>query len=147
MSDLVSNRKARYDYEILETFEAGIELLGTEIKSLRTNSGSLNEAYITVAEDEQLWLINSSITPYQYGNVHNHEEKRKRKLLMHKEEILKLKKATVEKGLALIPLSFYLKKGFVKVKIAIAKGKKRYDKRHALKEKEEKRTMQKFLKR
>ncbi len=147
MPDLVSNRKAYHNYEILETFEAGIVLLGTEIKSLRSNGGSLSDAYVTVKQDEQLWLIHSSIAPYRFGNINNHEERRERKLLMHKDEILKLKKATTEKGLSIIPLSFFLKKGFVKVKIALAKGKKQHDKRASIREKEEKRSMQKLLKR
>ncbi len=145
--DLVSNRKAYHNYEILEKFESGIALLGTEIKSLRSGGGSLNEAYITVKQDNQLWLINSYIAPYKFGSSHNHEPTRDRKLLMHKKEILKLKKTASEKGLSLIPLNFFLKKGLVKVKLAIGRGKKRHDKRASIKEKEEKRTMQKFLKR
>lgn len=136
-NDLVSNRRARHNYEILETFEAGIALTGTEIKSLRNYSGSLQEAYVIIM-GEELWLINSNIAPYSHGNVYNHEERRKRKLLMHRREIKKLQSLTQEKGLALIPLSLYLKKGRVKVKLAIGKGKKKHDKRESLKEKEHK---------
>jgi SsrA-binding protein len=147
MKDLVSNRKAYHNYEILESFEAGIVLLGTEIKSLRSHGGSLNEAYATVKHDGQLWLVHSYIAPYKFGSSYNHEETRERKLLMHKQEILKLKKAVSEKGLTIIPLAFFLKKGLVKVKIALGRGKKSHDKRRAIKEKEEKRSMQKFLKR
>lgn len=143
--DLVSNRKASYDYEILETFEAGIALQGTEIKSLRDNGGSLQEAYVKVI-DQEVWLIGCSIAPYRYGNIHNHEEKRNRKLLMHKREIATLKEATQEKGLTIIPLSFYLKEGRVKVKIAIAKGKKSIDKRASIKERDEKRRINAVLK-
>lgn len=143
--DLVSNRKAGFNYEILETFEAGIILQGTEIKSLRDNGGSLQEAYIKVVGQE-IWLVNCNISPYRYGNVHNHEEKRDRKLLMHKREINKLKVATQEKGFSLIPLAFYLKEGRVKVKVATAKGKKTFDKREAIKERDEKRTISKMLK-
>ncbi|MEI6242398.1 MAG: SsrA-binding protein SmpB [Chlamydiota bacterium] len=139
--ELVSNRKAFYDYEIMESFEGGIALQGTEIKSLRNHGGSLQDAYITIEKDE-LWLIHSSIAPYQFGSIHNHEERRKRKLLMHKHEISRLKKATDEKGLTLIPLALYLKKGIVKVRIAIAKGKKNYDKRADIKDKENKRMLQ-----
>ncbi|MFA5250945.1 MAG: SsrA-binding protein SmpB [Parachlamydiales bacterium] len=145
MEDLVSNRKAYHNYEILQTFEAGIVLLGTEIKSLRAHGGSLNDAYAAVKDNGELFLINASIAPYRFGNVHNHEDRRERKLLMHKKEILKLKKAVSEKGLAIIPVSFFLKNGFVKVKIALAKGKRLYDKRRALKDKEEKRSIQKNL--
>lgn len=143
--DLVSNRRATFNYEILETFEAGIILQGTEIKSLRENGGSLQEAYIKVIGNE-LWLVGCNISHYRYGNVHNHEEKRDRKLLMHKREIARLKIATVEKGFAIIPLAFYLKNGRVKVKLAIGKGKKMYDKREAVKERDDKRQMAKAIK-
>jgi len=143
--DLVSNRRATYNYEILETFEAGIALQGTEIKSLRDHGGSLQEAYVKIINNE-LWLVSCSIAPFKYGNVHNHEERRERKLLMHKREIEKMNVATQEKGLALIPLAFYLKNGRVKLKIAIAKGKKTFDKREAIKERDEKRDMQKAMK-
>lgn len=144
-NDLVSNRRATHDYEILETFEAGIVLLGTEIKSLRDNGGTLQEAYVKVI-DSEIWLIGASIAPYRYGNIHNHEDKRDRKLLMHKREIGRLKAAVQEKGLTLIPLAFYLKDGRVKTKIAIAKGKKNVDKRATIKERDEKRYMDKAMK-
>lgn len=144
-NDLVSNRRATHNYEILETFEAGIILQGTEIKSLRDNGGSLQEAYIKVIGNE-LWLIGCSIAPYRFGNIHNHEDRRDRKLLMHKREIARLKEATQEKGLTIIPLGFYLKEGRVKVRIATAKGKKNIDKREAIKERDEKRRMDKIIK-
>lgn len=141
-SELVSNRKAGHDYEILETFEAGIILLGTEIKSLRNHGGSLQDAYVDVRGPD-LILLNSSIAPYTFGNLFNHEEKRPRKLLMHRREIEKLRQTVVQKGLSLIPLSIYLnKKGIAKVKIALAKGKKSYDKRAAIKEREDRRSME-----
>lgn len=139
-SELVSYRKAFYDYEILETFEAGLVLLGTEIKSLRNHGGSLQDAYIDVRKDA-FWMMQSTIAAYSFGNIHNHEEKRPRKLLMHKREMEKIRKQVVEKGLAVIPLSIFLKKGLAKVKIALAKGKKAYDKRASLKEKEHQRSM------
>lgn len=142
--DLVSNRRATFNYEILETFEAGIVLQGTEIKSLRDNGGSLSEAYVRVIGNELL-LIGSSIAPYRFGNIHNHEEKRDRKLLMHKREIAKLKVATQEKGYALIPLALYLKNGRVKVKIGLAKGKKNIDKRATIKDRDEKRHMEQVI--
>jgi SsrA-binding protein len=142
MADLVSNRRAFHDYEILETFEAGIVLLGTEIKSLRNHGGSLQDAYVDIRKEE-LWMINSSIAPYSFGNIHNHPERRERKLLMHHREIDYLKKLTQEKGLTLIPLSiFFNKKGIAKVKIAAARGKKSYDKRAALKKREDTRAME-----
>lgn len=142
--ELVSNRKAGFDYEIFETFEAGIVLVGTEIKSLRNHGGSLQDSFVDTRGHE-LWLINASIAPYSFGNIHNHEERRPRKLLMHKREIAKISKQVLEKGLTLIPLSIFLKKGIAKVKIAIAKGKKSYDKRAALKEKDDKRAIQRAV--
>ena len=143
--ELVLNRKAYHDYEILEKFEAGIALQGTEVKSLRNHGGSLRDAYITVKKGE-LWLINCHIAPYRYGTANGHEEKRERKLLMHKKEVVKLKRLLQEKGYTLIPLSFYLKKGIIKVKIACAKGKKVYEKRAKIKEKEDKKAIERTLK-
>lgn len=144
-NDLVSNKRATFNFEILETFETGIVLQGTEIKSLRDHGGSLQEAYVKVIGNE-LWLIGAHIAHYRFGNIHNHEEKRDRKLLMHRQEIDKLKIAVQEKGHALIPLALYLKNGRVKVKIATAKGKKNFDKREAIKERDEKRHIQKMIK-
>ncbi len=145
-SELVSNRKAGHDYEILETFEAGIILLGSEIKSLRNHGGSLQDAWVDI-RGASATLINCSIAPYSHGGkgVFNHEERRPRKLLLHKREIETLRRQVQEKGLALIPLSIYLKKGMAKVRIAVAKGKKSYDKRAALKEKDHKRSIQRAL--
>lgn len=143
--DLVSNKRATFDYEILETFEAGICLVGTEIKSLRDNGGSLQEAYVRVINDE-VWLIGCTIAPFKYGNIHNHPEKRDRKLLLHKREIAHLTNGVQLKGLTLIPLAFYLKNGKVKAKIALAKGKKVHDKRAAVKERDDKRYIDKMMK-
>jgi SsrA-binding protein len=141
-NELVSNRRAFHDYEILDSYEAGIVLLGTEIKSLRNHGGSLQDAYVDV-KGNALWLLNASIAPYKFGTIHNHEERRPRKLLMHKSEIEKLRKQVAEKGLTLIPLAIFLnKKGIAKARIAVAKGKKAYDKRAALKERESKRAIQ-----
>ena len=145
-TELVSNRRAFHDYEMLETFEAGIVLLGTEIKSLREHGGSLQEAYVLVTDDGDVILKSSSIAPYRFGNIFNHEEKRERKLLLHKREINRLRVLSKEKGLTLIPLSFYLKNGFVKVKVAVARGKKAYDKREALKTREQKKHIQRAIK-
>lgn len=143
--DLVSNRRATFNFSILETFEAGIVLQGTEIKSLREHGGSLQEAYVKVVGSELL-LIGCSISPYKFGNIHNHEERRDRKLLMHKREIAKLKTATQEKGYTIVPLAFYLKEGRVKVRIGLAKGKNVVDKRETIKERDDKRTMAKIMK-
>lgn len=145
-SELVSNRKAFHDYEILDTFEAGIVLMGTEVKSLRAHGGSLQDAYILVSTNGDVLLKNASIAHYKFGNIHNHEERRDRKLLLHKREIETLKAQSQEKGLTLIPLAMYLSKGFVKVKVGVAKGKKAYDKRDALKSKEHKRSIDRAMK-
>ena len=144
-SELVSNRRARHDYEILETYEAGIVLLGTEIKSLRDHGGTLQDAYVLIDKREAI-LKQASIAPYKFGTTFNHEEKRDRKLLLHHYEITKLRKLTEQKGLTLIPLAMYLKKGIVKVKIGVARGKKQHDKRASIKEREEKRTIARILK-
>lgn len=143
--DLVSNRRAHYDYEILETYEAGMVLLGSEVKSLKANQGSLQEAYVLISAGEVI-LKNASIAPYSQAAMFGHEEKRERKLLLKKYEITKLIKATQFKGLTIIPLSIYLKKGFIKIKIALAKGKKTYDKRQTLKKKEALRTIEREMK-
>ena len=143
--DLISKRKAFHEYEIVETYEVGIVLLGTEIKSLRANGGSLQEAFISVERGE-LWLIGSSIKPYSFGGAYNHEERRKRKLLAHAREILKIGSAIQEKGLTCIPLSLYLKAGRAKLKIALARGKKLHDKRETIKAREEKRAMDRAIK-
>lgn len=144
-AELASNRKATFNFEILETFEAGIALSGTEIKSLREHGGNLQDSYVKILRGE-MWLIGCSIAPYRLGNIHNHEERRERKLLMHKREIEYLKEGTQEKGLALIPLSFYLKNGKVKVKLGLAKGKKNIDKRETIKERDDKRRMDRAIK-
>lgn len=143
--EIVSNRAARHNYEILETFEAGVVLKGTEIKSLRDGGGSLNESYVTIITGE-VWLVAAQIAPYKYGNIYNHEEKRSRKLLVHKRERERLRKSIQEKGLTIVPLSMYFKEGIVKVEIAIARGKKLHDKRTALKERDIKREMDRAIK-
>ncbi len=144
-NELVSNRKAFHDYEILETYEAGMVLLGSEIKSLRNHGGSLQDSYVEIKNNE-IWLLNCHISQYSHTSSYVHEERRRRKLLMHRSEILKLDKKIKEKGLALIPLSIFLKNRKAKIKIAVAKGKKTYDKRSKLKEKEHKKQIQKTIK-
>ena len=145
-SEIVSNRRAFHDYEVLDTYEAGIVLLGTEIKSLRNHGGSLQDAYVDI-KGQTPWLINCSIAPYAFGSIHNHEERRARQLLLHKREIEQLRKKTAERGFALIPLAIFLNKdGFAKVRIGIAKGKKAYDKRESLKERESNRSMERARK-
>ncbi len=144
-TELVSNRRALHDYEILDTYEAGIILTGTEIKSLRGHGGSLQDAYVIISDSGNVILKNASIAPYRFGITFGHVERRDRKLLLHKREIAKLKSLSEERGLALVPLSMYLKNSFVKVKIAVARGKRNYDKRAALKEKEHKKAIDRAM--
>ncbi len=144
--ELARNKKAYFSYEILETFEAGIVLVGTEVKSLRDQGGSLLDAYVVVEKGE-LFVKNMHIAPYRFGNVHNHEERRPRKLLFHKKEIERLVASLNEKGLTAVPLSLYLKKGIVKVKIGLARGKKLHDKRQVIKERDAKREADRQMKR
>ncbi len=138
------NRKARHDYFILETFEAGMVLTGTEVKSLRAGRGNLKESYARV-ENGELWLYDMHISPYEQGNRFNHEPKRPRKLLMHKGEIMHLWGRTREKGLTLVPLRCYFKDGRAKVEIALAKGKKLYDRREEIAAREAKREVERAL--
>lgn len=122
------NRKARYDYHILETYEAGMVLKGTEVKSLRAGRANLKDSYARIHNSE-LWLENMHISPYEQGNRFNHDPTRARKLLMHRAEIMRLWGKTREKGLSLVPLRVYFRDGRAKVELALAKGKKLYDKR------------------
>lgn len=146
MTDLATNKRAFHDYEILETYEAGLVLQGTEIKALRETGASLQESYVKIIKNEA-YLLGAHIAPYHFGNIHNHPETRERKLLLHSYEIRKLKKAIQEKGLTLIPLSLYLnKQGVCKLKLGLAKGKKLHDKRSSIKEKEEKRHVAREMK-
>ncbi|MCY3973958.1 MAG: SsrA-binding protein SmpB [Simkaniaceae bacterium] len=144
--ELVSNRRAGYDYEILDKYEAGMVLSGTEIKSLRNHGGSLQDSYVVI-DGGEVFLKNASIAPYKFGNVFNHAERRDRKLLLHRGEIDKIKRTTERKGLTIIPLAIYLKRGRAKVRIATARGKRRYDKREAIKRREQQRTVARMLKR
>ncbi|RMD89203.1 MAG: SsrA-binding protein SmpB [Calditrichaeota bacterium] len=125
---ITTNRKARHDYEILETMEAGIVLQGTEVKSLREGRANLKDSYATV-KDGEVFLLNAHISPYKHGNINNHEPTRTRKLLLNKKEIRRLIGKVQEKGLTLVPLKMYFKNGKVKVELALARGKKIYDKR------------------
>ncbi len=139
--NIVVNRQARHEYFIIETYEAGIALAGTEVKSLRQGKGSLNDAFARVEHNEML-LYNMHISPYDFGNRFNLDPLRPRKLLLHKEEIRRLYGKTREKGLTLVPLRFYLKRGKVKVELALAKGKRLYDKREDLAARDAKREVE-----
>ncbi|MGB9846242.1 MAG: SsrA-binding protein SmpB [Desulfotomaculales bacterium] len=139
------NRKAHHDYYILETFEAGIALTGTEVKSLRAGQANLRDSYARV-ENAELFLYNMHISPFEKGNRFNHDPKRTRKLLMHRREILRLLHRTREKGLSLIPLKVYFnERGKAKVELALARGKKIYDRREDLAERDAKREMERAV--
>lgn len=129
------NRKARFDYTIEETYEAGICLSGTEVKSIRNGKASLQESFARI-ENGELWLNNMYIAPYEQGNDFNVEPRRKRKLLLHKSEILKLMAKTQQKGLALIPMKIYFLRGHAKIELGLGKGKKAYDKRDTIAERD-----------
>jgi SsrA-binding protein len=126
--DAAVNRAASHNYFLLEKFEAGIALTGTEVKSVRAGRANLKDAY-GIVKNNELWLLNAHISPYDHGNIFNHEALRTRKLLVHKEEIRKLIGKTQQKGLTLIPVRLYFKNGRVKVELALAKGKQLWDKR------------------
>ncbi len=129
---IAENRKAFHDYHIIETFEAGIVLVGTEVKSIREGSANLRDSFARL-EDGEVWLYNVHINPYSHRGYTDHEPTRKRKLLLHRQEIRKLIGKTVEKGMTLVPTRLYFKDGHVKVSLALAKGKQAHDKRETLK--------------
>jgi SsrA-binding protein len=135
MADILTNPKARRDYHILETFEAGIVLHGTEVKALRAGKGQISDAFARV-ENQEVTLYNAHIDEYSHGNLQNHQPKAPRKLLLHKSEIRKLFEFSSVKGNALLPLSFYWKNGRVKVALGVGKGKANFDKREDLKKRE-----------
>ncbi|MFZ6028960.1 MAG: SsrA-binding protein SmpB [Chloroflexota bacterium] len=129
---VATNRKARFEYFIQETHEAGIALMGSEIKSIRAGQISLGEAYVEIKNGQEAWLLDAHIAPYEQANRFGHESRRPRKLLLHKGEIYKLWQQIRQKGVTIVPLRVYLKEGRAKVEIAVAKGKKLYDKREAI---------------
>lgn len=135
IKNIINNRKARHDYHILETYEAGIELFGKEVKSIRLNNVSLAEAYAQITEHE-VWLLGMHISPYEQAGQFNVDPMRKRKLLLKKREILKLEQAVQQKGLTLVPTKLYFKNNLVKLELVIGRGKKNFDKREDLKRRE-----------
>jgi SsrA-binding protein len=140
------NRQARYLFEILETYEAGIELVGTEVKSIRAGKVNLRDGYAFIRNGEA-WLTNVHISPYEAGGTHfNHEPRRTRKMLLHRQEINKLIGLTEQKGLTLVPLKMYFKNGRVKIVIGLGKGKKLHDKRESVKQRDDKRDMARAMK-
>lgn len=132
---LARNKRAYFEYTVDETLECGIELQGTEVKSIKIGKFSFTDSYGKIKNNE-LWLIGFHISPYPFGNLFNHDPDRVRKLLVHKEEIKRLKRKVDEKGFTLVPVSFYLKKGRVKVELGLCKGKKLHDKRESIKQRD-----------
>jgi SsrA-binding protein len=145
MKIIAQNKKARHDYFIEETYEAGLQLLGSEIKSIRLGKVTVNDSFVTFKEGEA-FVHNLHIAKYDFSNQFNHEETRPRKLLLHKKEILKMFSKTREQGYTVVPLKIYLNEGLCKLEIGMAKGKKDYDKRETLKEKDQEMRMKKILK-
>lgn len=148
MSDikvLVNNSKAKFLYFLEDFIECGIELKGSEIKSIRQNGASLRDSYV-IFKDEEAFILNMHIAPYEHGNNFNHEPNRTRKLLLHKKEIIKMEQKAKEKAMTVVPTKVYLKKGRLKVEIALAKGKKLYDKRETIKKRDDERMMAKMKK-
>jgi SsrA-binding protein len=143
---IAKNKKARFNYELSDRYEAGMVLSGTEVKSLRLGKANLTDAYAKV-KDGEVWLVSLHIGPYPYAYYDNHEPERPRKLLLHKSEIKKLTGKIQEQGMSLIPLALYFKRGVAKVELALAKGKKRHDKRETIKRRDQQREMERALKR
>jgi SsrA-binding protein len=143
---IAQNRRARHNYLVLDTLECGIELVGSEVKSLRDGQLSLEEAYGRV-EGEEVWLVGADIPEYSHANALNHVTKRRRKLLLHRREIQKFANQAYEKGLTLVPLKMYFKKGKAKVLMGICRGKKTYDKRESMKKRDTKREMDRAIRR
>lgn len=141
---IATNRKARHDYFLLETYEAGIALLGSEIKSIRAGQVSIKEAYVRV-DGEEAWLIDAHISTYDQANRFNHDPRRPRKLLLHKKEIQRLFDDVRRKSVTIIPIRLYLRDGLAKVEIAVARGKKKYDKRQAIAERDTQRIIERQL--
>ncbi len=141
----INNRKAYFDYQVLDTFECGVVLKGTEIKSIRAGSANIKDSYAIIKNNE-IFVLNMHVSHYDKGNINNHDETRTRKLLMHKREILKMENRVKLEGLTLVPLKVYFKKNIVKILLGLVRGKKLYDKRSVLKERDIKREMDRELK-
>jgi len=146
-SPTLTNRKARHDYHVLEAFEAGIELMGDEVKSIRLGEASLEEAFARV-DNGEVWLCGCHVKPYEYGDIRRQgDPTRPRKLLLHRRQIDSLVGSTSQRGTTLVPLSMYFKKGRVKVELALVRGKQRYDKRQAIRKKEQSREIDQAMRR
>ena len=147
MKVIATNRTARFNYELLETYEAGIILKGTEIKSVRLGKVSIQDTYVRINKKLEAYVVDMHISPYHHGTHYNHDEKRVKKLLLNKRELIKINNRIMKDQLTVVPTKIYLKEGLCKLEIAIAKGKKQHDKRQSLKEKDMKRRMDKELNR
>ena len=141
---LARNKKAFFNYEVDETIECGIELKGTEVKSIRGGKFSFSDAYVRIIDDE-LWMIGFHVAEYDHGNLNNHEPLRQRRLLAHKQEIKRLRRKTDEKGFTLIPLEIHLREGLVKVEVGLCRGKKNVDKRESIKRRDQERDAQREM--
>lgn len=135
---IATNRRARFEYEIEESFDAGLKLVGTEVKSLRAGRLNFQDSFCRI-ENNEVWLYNLNIPHYEMGNRYNVEEKRKRKLLLHKYQILEMRAKAEQKGLTIVPLALYFQRGFAKIEIALGRGKKLYDKRESIAERDQER--------
>jgi len=142
---LAANRKARFNFSIDETLECGIELMGTEVKSFKERTFSFGDSYAKI-DNGELWLIGLHVTPYRFGNIHNHDPDRRRRLLVHRQEIKRLTRKVLERGLTLVPLSIYLKRGIIKVELGVGRGKKTVDKREEIKKLDLKRETERAIK-
>ena len=144
VQSIARNRRASHEYHILETWEAGLVLRGTEVKSLREGKANITDAF-GIVKDGEIWLLNMHVSPYERGGYVNHEAERTRKLLLHRKEIRRLIGAVERQGLTLVPLEVYFRKGKAKVRLALAKGKQQHDKRQALREKDAQREVQRAI--
>lgn len=142
---ICTNRKARHEYDVLDEIDCGVQLYGSEVKSIRNSKISIEEAYARV-DGSEVWLVNADIAEYPQASVFNHERKRKRKLLLHRREIQKFAESGEQKGLTLVPLSVFLNKGFIKVKVGLCRGRKLHDKRENMKEKDHQRDIEVAMK-
>lgn len=142
----IVNRKARHEYDVLETYTAGISLCGSEVKSIKAGKANIGDAYCYVSVENEIWMKNSHVSKYDSDKFTNHEEKRERKLLLKKKEIHKIKQDVQNPGITIIPLKMYINKGLIKILIGICKGKKNYDKRNDIKDKDNKRDLERVMK-
>lgn len=143
----IQNKRARFEYELLDQFNAGIVLTGTEIKSIRNSKATITDSFCEFNDKNELYVINMSIEEYNYGTTYNHKPKQSRKLLLNKKELKKLSKEVKNSGLTIVPLKLFInEKGFAKIRIALAKGKKLYDKRENIKDKDNKRNLERIKK-